>query len=270
MRKEGIGSMEFVELGDRWLHFIMGVLWIGLLYFFNWVNTAFAPTMDAETKKKVVPELMPRALFWFRWGALWTWVTGVILMFVVYYHGYDGSNLIDPERHPEPVAAMTWLPAFLGLFIGFAVYDLLFKALAKRHAVAVVIWALITIGFGALCREGLGFSMRATLIHVAALFGTAMAANVWMRIWPAQRRIITATKNGEAPDAADPAMAGLRSKHNTYMSVPLLLLMVSVHQDAILRYSEGSQPYVVIAAVLAIGFVFTYAIYAKAKNVPGF
>ena len=119
-------------------------------------------------------------------------------------------------------------------------------------------------------REMAGFSMRATLIHVAALFGTAMAANVWMRIWPAQRRIITATKNGEAPDAADPALAGLRSKHNTYMSVPLLLFMVSVHQDAILRYSEGAQPYIVIAAVLGIGFVFTYAIYAKAKNVPGF
>ncbi|MDP6740182.1 MAG: antitermination protein NusG, partial [Planctomycetota bacterium] len=66
--------MELFELADRWLHFGAGVLWIGLLYFFNWVNSAFAPTMDAETKKKVIPELMPRCLFWFRWGAMYTWI----------------------------------------------------------------------------------------------------------------------------------------------------------------------------------------------------
>ena len=74
------------------------------------------------------------------------------------------------------------------------------------------------------------FSGRAMFIHVGALFGTLMAANVWMRIWPAQRRIITAIKAGNAPDAADGATAKLRSKHNTYMSVPLLFLMVSVDQ----------------------------------------
>jgi uncharacterized membrane protein len=262
--KEGTGLMEFVELGDRWLHFFMGVLWIGLLYFFNWVNSAFAPTMDAETKKKVVPELMPRALYWFRLAAGWTWITGVILMFVVYYHG---PYLVEGQQQ---VTASTWLPAFLGLFVGFVVYDLLFKALAKQHAVAVIIWGLIAIGFGAYCREVQGFSMRATFIHVAALFGTAMAANVWMRIWPAQRRIITAIKNGEAPEAADPALAGLRSKHNTYMSLPLLLFMVAVHQDSLLRFNEGAQPYFAIAGVLLIGFAFTYLIYAKAKTVPGF
>src|SRR5437762_12062359 len=79
--------MSFLEGIFRWIHVVAGVLWIGLLYFFNWVNSAFAPTMDAETKKKVVPELMPRALFWFRWGAAFTWVTGLLLLLLVYYHG---------------------------------------------------------------------------------------------------------------------------------------------------------------------------------------
>jgi len=219
--------MQYVELGFRWIHVVAGVLWIGLLYFFNWVNSAFAPTMDGETKKKVVPQLLPRALFWFRWGAAYTWLFGVFLLFVVYYHGYNGSNLVEGQ---EAVTAMTWLPAFLGLFVGFLVYDLLFKAMAKQHTVAVILWGLLTIGFAAYMREVAGFSLRAVYIHVGALFGTSMAANVWMRIWPAQRRIITAIKEGRAPDAADPAMAGLRSKHNTYMSVSLLLFMVSVHQ----------------------------------------
>ena len=56
----------------RWGHIVAGITWIGLLYFFNWVNGPFAATLDADAKKKVVPELMPRALFWFRWGAAWT------------------------------------------------------------------------------------------------------------------------------------------------------------------------------------------------------
>src|SRR5437867_3834865 len=210
----------------RWIHIVAGIIWIGLLYFFTFVNAGFAATMDGPTKQKVVPGLMPRALYWFRWGAAWTWVTGLLLLFVVYYHGYSGSNLVDLNRHPGPVTAMTWLPALAALFVGFVVYDLLFKALAKQHNVAVVLWGLIAIGFGIGLNQFLHYSQRASYIHVGALFGTAMAANVWMRIWPAQKRIISATKEGRTPDAADPAVAGLRSKHNTYMSVPLLLTML--------------------------------------------
>lgn len=253
--------MDLFILADRWMHVLAGVLWIGLLYFFNWVNSAFAPTMDGETKKKVVPELMPRALYWFRWGAAGTWITGVIMLIGVYYHG---AYLLEGGAKP---GAMDWLPAFAFLFVGFIVYDLLFKAMAKQHSVAVVIWGVIALGFCSYCINTAGFSMRAAYIHVGALFGTAMAANVWMRIWPAQRRIITAIKNGEAPDAADAGLAGLRSKHNTYMSVPLLLLMVSVDQSAMLSIEQW---YIVLPVVLVVGFVLTHLIYGKAKTVPGF
>ena len=91
--------MELFELADRWLHFGAGVLWIGLLYFFNWVNSAFVPTMDAETKRKVIPELMPRCLYWFRWGAAYTWLSGVLLLGIVYYMGgamVEGAT--DPSQ----------------------------------------------------------------------------------------------------------------------------------------------------------------------------
>jgi uncharacterized membrane protein len=256
--------MEIFELADRWLHFGAGVLWIGLLYFFNWVNSAFAPTMDAETKKKVIPELIPRALYWFRWGAAFTWITGVLLLFLVYYHGYDGANLFDGQ-HPAPVFG-DWGPAFIGIIVGFLVYDLLFKALAKQHSVGVVIWGLIAVAFAWFLSERQGFSDRATYIHVAALFGTAMAANVWMRIWPAQKRIITAIKNGDAPDPADAAMAGTRSKHNTYMSISLLLFMVGVGQPAMFTYPVLPT----VGVVLVLSFAVCYWLYAKAKTVPGF
>ncbi len=257
-------SVQLVELGLRWLHFAAGVLWIGLLYFFNFVNANFAPTMDGETKKKVVPQLLPRALYFFRWGAAYTWVTGVLLVFLVYYHGYDSSYLFEGQ-HPK-AEFIEWMLPLVALLLGFVVYDLIFKALAKQHAIAVVLWALVAIGFAFVCREVWGFSARATYIHVGGLFGTAMAANVWMRIWPAQRRIITAIKNGQTPDPADPALAALRSKHNTYMSVPLLLFMVSVHQDMML--SKDYRWF--LPAVLVIGFAVTYAIFGKAKKVQGF
>jgi len=256
--------MQYAELVIRWLHIVAGVIWIGHLYFFNFVNANFAPTMDGETKKKVVPQLMPRALFWFRWGAAWTWVSGLFLLFLVYYHGYSGSNLVEGQM---AVTAMTWLPGFLGLFVGFLVYDLLFKALGKQHNVAVVLWGLCAVGFGMALLEVFHFSQRAAYIHVGALFGTAMAANVWMRIWPAQKRIITAVKEGRAPDAADPAVAGLRSKHNTYMSVPLLLLMLLPDQVG----KVADLPlHAVLPGLLVVGFGATWWIYGKAKQVQGF
>ena len=78
--------MPIIESLFRWIHVIAGVLWIGLLYFFNWVNANVMPKLDAETKKKLVPELMPRALYWFRWGAAFTWITGVFCCCYLFYH----------------------------------------------------------------------------------------------------------------------------------------------------------------------------------------
>jgi uncharacterized membrane protein len=258
------------QLSYRWVHFVAGVLWIGLLYFFNWVNGAFVATLDADTKRKVIPELMPRALFWFRWGALVTWLSGVALLMVMYYTAKYGSYLFDGD---SPLAGTKpelkqWIIPFALLLVGFAVYDILFKSLgSKGHALGVVIWGALAVGFAVLLRTRFDFSGRAAFIHVGALFGTSMAANVWMRIWPAQRRIITATKNGEKPDPKDPAMAGLRSKHNTYMSVPLLLLMVSVHQDSL----TGAEPtWAWLAGILVIGFLGTFAIYKSVPKVKGF
>ena len=262
-------AMNLLESLFRWIHILAGILWIGLLYFFNWVNAAFAPTMDAETKKKVIPELMPRALFWFRWGAAVTWLSGVTLAMVLYYSGRYGY-LLETGTKPEP---MDWLPAFLGLVVGFVVYDLLFKFLGGSkggHAVAVVIWGAIAVGFACWIDASLGFSGRATFIHVGALFGTAMAANVWMRIWPAQRRIITAIKSGQAPNPADPALAGLRSKHNTYMSVPLLLMMVSVDQTGLTGMTRGEGWQYTLAGILVIGFVATFLVYKSVPKVKGF
>src|SRR5438477_1960880 len=85
----GKSHMGFAQLtldpAFRWLHVLAGIVWIGHLYFFNWVNGPFQAKIDGPTKKIVNPELMPRALYWFRWGAAYTWITGVLLLGLVYY-----------------------------------------------------------------------------------------------------------------------------------------------------------------------------------------
>src|SRR6516165_8800472 len=80
-------ATELLQALFRWIHIVAGIIWIGHLYFFNWVNGPFQGTMDGPTKKVVNPQLMPRALYWYRWGAAWTWVTGVLLLLLVFYHG---------------------------------------------------------------------------------------------------------------------------------------------------------------------------------------
>jgi len=190
----------------RWLHILAGIIWIGMLYFFNWVNGPFAGTLDAETKKKVVPELMPRALYWFRWGAAWTWVTGVLLLTIIYYHGgllFEGG--VGAWGRGGALIALTFLAPFL--------YDALQKSgLGKDPklfgTLCFVLVALVACLMGAWG----GFSYRAVSIHIGTLFGSTMAFNVWFRIWPAQQTIIKAVKEGTAECRGWPRMGRAQAR----------------------------------------------------------
>lgn len=251
--------MNIVESLFRWIHVVAGILWVGLLYFFNWVNSAFAPTMDAETKKKVIPELLPRTLFWFRWGAAFTWVTGVFLLLIVYY--FHGKVALD-----DPQAGWSLFPLLMVAltFGGVFIYDALFSGPLKSPQAAF--WAGIAFSFVILLLLTLaGFSYRGSAIHLGATYGTIMAFNVWFRIWPAQQKIITAIKNGDAPDAALVGLAGARSKHNTYMSVPLVFLMLGQHGT----WASASSA-VYLTLIVLLGFGLVNHLYGRAAKVKGF
>lgn len=248
-------AMYILESLFRWIHVVAGILWIGLLYFFNFVNSAFAPTMDGDTKKKVVPELMPRALYWFRWGAAFTWVTGVLLLLMVFYHG---RAALDAGREWNVGAVGMIILVFLAPFI----YDVLYKGPLKDPTtgfVAGIVLSAVMLFLYAL----VGFGFRGYAIHLGAMFGTIMAFNVWFRIWPSQRTIITAVKNGQAPDAAIVALAGTRSKHNTYMSVPLVFMMLDQHA------TWAASP-ITLTVIVLVGWATVYHLYDRAKNVKGF
>ena len=258
--------IEALEAVFRWMHVFVGIIWIGHLYFFNWVNGPMAAKLDGPTKKSVVPELMPRALFWFRWGAAWTWITGVLLLTLVYYHG---QLVLDTDATWSAGAVAMIAVTFLAVFL----YDALWKSGLAGNVRAAVIVSFLLLGVVvALFVYVGGFSYRGTLIHTGALFGTAMAFNVWYRIWPAQQKIITAVKNGEAPDGDLAKLAGLRSKHNTYMSLPLIWAMIGQHTTFFAGQSQTTTDYywIIWLVLIAIGWHIVFQCYKKAGKVPGF
>jgi len=247
----------------RWIHILAGILWIGHLYFFNFVNSELAKTYDADSKRKIVPELMPRALFWFRMGAAWTWITGVLLLAIYYWHQPYFGRLGQAATAPA-------LVAFVIVAVLFLVYDRIATGLQKQPLTALWVWYALAFLFALMLTE-VGFfdaSNRAVYIYTGGLLGTTMAANVWMRIWPAQKRIITAIKAGQAPDPNDPALSGMRSKHNTFMSVPLLLLMLSVHGEFI--GMNIGRPWHWLIALFVVGTLVTQRLYVISTKVKGF
>jgi uncharacterized membrane protein len=259
--------LEILSVLSRWVHVLAGITWIGLLYFFNFVNGPFQGTQDGETKKKVNPELLPRALYWFRWGAAWTWLTGVLLLMLVFYHG---GFTFDASGDWSPAAYVMIAVTFLAVFV----YDALHKsALGKDPKLFGTVSFVLVAIVAFLMARWAGFSYRSYNIHLAAMFGTIMAFNVWYRIWPAQQKIIRAIKEGTAPDAALVSLAGVRSRHNTYLSVPLFWGMINTHTTYFAGGNLGideSWAYVPFLVALLVGWHVVWQLYKRAAKVKGF
>lgn len=244
----------------RWMHILAGITWIGLLYFFNWVNAPFQAAIDGDAKKAVNPELLPRALFWFRWGAAWTWVTGVLLLMMVFYHG---GLMFEGSAGWTTGAIVMVAATFLAVFV----YDACMNIEALKDLKVLFVVGLIDVAIMTLLYIYVGgFSYRAYVIHIGAMFGTIMAFNVWFRIWPAQQKIITAVKEGNKPEADLVALAGTRSKHNTYMSVPLIWMMIDTH--TVVPYASFG--FWGVVGAVAIGWWFCSMFYRQSAKVPGF
>ena len=255
---------NWIQLIFRWGHVVAGVMWIGHLWFFNFVNGPFQGKIDATMKKTVVPELMPRALFWFRWGAAWTWITGFVLAGLIYYQTKE--VLFDTDHIGNP---WLWLAVVLVIWaVGFVIYNAVMKGVKNVVAASAIMLAIFA-GVYALLECVGHFGGRALYIHTGATFGTIMALNVWMIIWPYQKRIITGVKEGNPADAETVRQAGLRSRQNTYMSVPLLFAMISNHYPTV----YGASPLMrdgILAVIIIVGFLFVKLFYGKAGKVPGF
>jgi uncharacterized membrane protein len=172
------------------------------------------------------PDRVPPKLHWFKWEAAASWVSGILLLNLVYYHG--GAMVASDS----PVSALGAGAIGAGaILLGWIVYDALWVSPLERHEPigAVISLALLAVLIWGLCTA---MSGRAAYIHVGSLFGTIMAANVWMRILPAQRSMVRTLERGEPIDdsiAAKGDRAKQRSRHNTFLALPLAFLMISNH-----------------------------------------
>ena len=213
----------------RWVHFLGGITWIGLLYFFNLVNVPFLGELDAPTKSKVIPSLMPRALWWFRWASVVTVLAGIL---------YWGNIVATDATNGSGSSGMP-MGTFFGIWtVIFALMNGLLMAgkgpLNKGPVLAVIFTVLIIIGaylFLDLNDHGWE-SNRLLCIGIGGGLGWIMMLNVWGIIWRVQKRVILFTrenagKNTPMPDKlkSGARMAFLASRTNAYLSIPMLFFM---------------------------------------------
>ncbi|MGB8065137.1 MAG: urate hydroxylase PuuD [Candidatus Sulfotelmatobacter sp.] len=257
---------EWLNLGVRWFHVFAGIMWVGQTYYFTWLDGQFTRMEKASSggstpqvwmvhsggfysvEKKKSLGVSASQVRWFRWEALMTWVAGMVLLVLVYYMG---SGLIDPDVADisKPVGIAIGVGA---LIAGWLVYDVAVQSPLGKSQNAFTIFAIILT---AAASWGLlhVFSGRAAYLHMGAIFATIMTANVWFRILPAQRTMIAAAAAGTTFDAALGASAKLRSKHNTFMAVPVVFLMLSNHYPVATYGNHYAWPVMLVLVVLGWG-----------------
>jgi uncharacterized membrane protein len=240
---------DWLNLIVRWTHVFTGILWIGQTYFFTWLDARLGEEEAAikgsgakaqlwmvhsggfyVVEKQKAAELS-RKLHWFRWEAALTWLSGIVMLILVYYMS---SVLVEPDG---PVSHRTAIFISVGFLIGgYLIYEFMLwgigdfaqesrpgKVEMEFAAIAYLVIVIVAFTLTQL------LSGRAAYIQMGAMFGTIMAANVWMRILPAQSKMIAAMREGTAVDENLATRAKLRSKHNTFMVVPLIFTMLSNH-----------------------------------------
>ncbi|WP_313242331.1 urate hydroxylase PuuD [Stutzerimonas nitrititolerans] len=253
---------EWLNLGIRWIHMIVGIAWIGASFYFVWLENNLNRANPREglsgdlwaihgggiyhlEKYKLAPPQMPENLHWFKWEAYTTWLSGVALLMVVYYLN-PSLYLVLPGSGISPAAAVAI--GFGSLIVGWFVYDLLCDSpLGKTPALLGLVLFVLVIaacwGYSQI------FSGRAAYIHTGALIGTIMVGNVFRIIMPAQRALVAAIESNTTPDPTLPAKGLLRSRHNNYFTLPVLFIMISNHFPS----TYGSQyNWLILAALGAL------------------
>ncbi len=271
-----IAYVEWLELGFRWLHLIAGIAWIGSSFYFMFLDYSLKPDENLPAgvkgaswnvhgggfyfmqKYTVAPEKMPDVLHWFKWEAYFTWISGFSLMIIIYYWGAE-TFLIDKE-----VMDLTKLQA-IGISVGsfivsWIIYDRVCKAPVGKNdtALSIIVFLLILLAAYGFTHV---YSGRGAFVHVGAMVGTIMVANVFFVIIPNQRIVVKSLIEGDKPAAYLGAEGKQRSTHNNYLTLPVLLMMISSHFPMIF---SSKHSWLVVGLVIIVGGVIRD--YFNAKN----
>jgi uncharacterized membrane protein len=257
---------EWLNLLARWGHMIAGIAWIGTSFYFVALDFSLKKReglpegVSGEAwevhgggfynvrKYLSAPSRLPEDLIWFKWEAYLTWVTGFLLLCLQYYLN-AGSYLIDPAV----LSLLPWQAIVISLgslAAGWIVYDFLCRRLAvtQPQLLAGLVFALIMAASYGYTQV---YSGRGAFIHIGIFIGTLMAANVFAVIIPNQRKITAALIRGEKPDPAFGATGKQRSLHNTYLTLPVLVMMVSNHYAMITDHPQAW----ILAGLIVVGGV---------------
>ncbi len=231
-------------------------MWIGQTYFFTWLDHRLHEETNVWmvhsggfyiVEKQGAGVLLPQKLHWFKWEAALTWISGFLLLILVYYAG--GLMVDDSVRRMNARTAVALSAALI--VAGWIVYDLLWiSPLERNERVGVVIsYILLVAAIAGVTRL---FSGRAAYMQIGSMLGTFMAANVWIRILPAQRQLIAAAKEGRQPDLRLADRAKQRSKQNTYMIMPVVFIMISNHFP-VATYGNRYN-WIILSALILVGW----------------
>jgi len=234
--------LNWLNLLVRWTHVIIGIAWIGASFYFVFLENSLNRTENIREelagnlwaihgggfyyveKYKVAPAEIPKKLHWFKYEAYFTWITGILLMIIVYYSQANVTMVGQLQLG-------TALSIFIGvgsLLAGWLVYD----GICRTWLIDRPIWFfLVMFGFIVLMAWLLSYllSAKAAYMHVGAMLGTMMAGNVFRVIIPSQKAMVKAAESQEPLDPYLGQHAGLRSLHNNYFTLPVVFIMISGH-----------------------------------------
>jgi uncharacterized membrane protein len=263
---------EWLNLLLRWAHMIVGIGWIGTSFYFM----ALDYSLDTKERKSkgvygtawevhgggfyhvekftVAPPQMPAHLQWFQWDANLTFMTGFGLLIVQYYL-HAKSYLIDPAVMP----LNTWQAvaiSIVSLIAGWAIYDGLCRSPLGKNTTLLAALVFILILLASVLYTKV-YSARGAFLHVGAFVGTIMAFNVFMIIIPNQRKAVAQLIAGQEPDARYGQIGKQRSTHNNYLTLPVLVMMVSPHYPFL---SAHPQSWMVVALIIVAGAMIRHYI----------
>jgi uncharacterized membrane protein len=257
--------VEWLNILIRWAHLVAGIGWIGTSFYFIALDLSLRKreTMNPGVygtawevhgggfyhveKYMVAPPALPDDLIWYKWEAYLTFLTGFALLTVMYYYNAD-AYLIDPKKLPlTPGEAV--VISVLSLAGGWFAYDRLCRSPIGRNTALLALCVFILIMAFTILFTSI-YSGRGAFIHVGALVGTIMAANVFAVIIPNQKKITASLLAGEAPDPALGATGKQRSVHNNYLTLPVLLMMVSNHYAILTGHPQA---WIVVALIIVMG-----------------
>ena len=256
---------EWTEFLVRWFHVITGIAWIGSSFYFIALDLSLRNSGQIPKeahgeawqvhgggfyriiKYLVAPSKMPNELTWFKWEAYGTWISGFLLLAIVYYLSAE-LYMIDMEKFDISQTDAILISIF-GIILGWIIYDQICKYTVNQNLNILVLFILLVFTFFSWFFFQV-FSYRGAFIQIGSMLGTIMVANVLMIIIPGQKKVVNSLLKGEKPDPKHGVTAKQRSLHNNYLTLPVIFIMISNHYPVIYATKFS---WIIISLILIVG-----------------